>query len=403
MNLNALLQALRNVTFVLQKEKRAIPEFDAWYEPWRETLAKDGVLRWLVEARNHVVKEGDLETFSTATAAIKASWDDPEVLTVEVPPLMQTLAIVQLLNTPDIPDDLRRGGILRVERRWVASTLLEWELLDALSHCYGLLARLIRDAHRQAGIPVCAVDPLGEDTHGNLSATTGGRLPCMVATEGVRTVMLNLRTNEILRLTHLVRPDDDEMSEEAAKRYAGMSAVPAPKSADPLDWASYYMEQAKIVLARDKWHAMFAFLFHADGRRSILTNQPTDQQEKYLFMEEIAAEVRRHGFTGLVFTADAWRAHPADVPPGIRPADVPSRTEAFTVTAIRADGASRRLTTPYTRRFGRIRFGETAEEDGQPFFLAPILRVWGLPVPSEQEAVEELDRRWHQSPSAEFK
>ena len=36
--LNALLQALRNVTFVLQKEKRSIPEFDAWYEPLRDGM-----------------------------------------------------------------------------------------------------------------------------------------------------------------------------------------------------------------------------------------------------------------------------------------------------------------------------------------------------------------------------
>jgi hypothetical protein len=33
-NLNALVQALRSVTFILQKEKRIIPEFDSWYEGW---------------------------------------------------------------------------------------------------------------------------------------------------------------------------------------------------------------------------------------------------------------------------------------------------------------------------------------------------------------------------------
>ena len=47
-SLNALLQALRNVTFVLQKEKRGIPDFDTWSEQWREIMGKDGVAAYVV-------------------------------------------------------------------------------------------------------------------------------------------------------------------------------------------------------------------------------------------------------------------------------------------------------------------------------------------------------------------
>src|SRR5262249_42462206 len=117
--LNALIQALRNVTFVLQKEHGAIPNFAAWYEPWQEILKQDGVLRWLVQARNFIVKQGDLETHSPATAWIQASWDIPQTVTFEVPPLVPTLAIAaKILVEQDIPDDVRDQGILTVERRW---------------------------------------------------------------------------------------------------------------------------------------------------------------------------------------------------------------------------------------------------------------------------------------------
>jgi hypothetical protein len=52
------------------------------------------------------------------------------------------------------------------------------------------------------------------------------------------------------------------------------------------------------------------------------------------------------------------------------------------------------LFTPYRRRFGRIQFGETVEIPAdEAFFLAPILRAWGLPVPSEQEALEKMYRK----------
>src|SRR5579862_9747614 len=91
--LNALIQALRHVGFVLEKEHSAIPDFETWYESWMDILKRDGVLRWLIRARNFIVHEGDLETRSTATAAIQASWDVPQSKTFEVPPLIPTLAI----------------------------------------------------------------------------------------------------------------------------------------------------------------------------------------------------------------------------------------------------------------------------------------------------------------------
>src|SRR5437867_12907835 len=64
-NLNACIQALRSVTWVLQKGKRQIPQFGDWYARWQERLRADPIMRWLVDARNRIEKEGDLETRST--------------------------------------------------------------------------------------------------------------------------------------------------------------------------------------------------------------------------------------------------------------------------------------------------------------------------------------------------
>ena len=65
-NLNATIQALRNVTFALQSEKHSIANFDEWYGGWRTRLAADPNAMWLIDARNVVVKQGDLEITSTA-------------------------------------------------------------------------------------------------------------------------------------------------------------------------------------------------------------------------------------------------------------------------------------------------------------------------------------------------
>jgi hypothetical protein len=109
-------------------------------------------------------------------------------------------------------------------------------------------------------------------------------------------------------------------------------------------------------------------------------------------MAEIAAEVSRLRATGLVLVADTWwLASPEELPPGKRPGEVKERREGLMAIGIRSDGERRVLFTPYRRRFRRIQLGETMEISAdQAFFLAPVLRAWGLPVPSEQEAVERM-------------
>jgi hypothetical protein len=74
-NLNATIQALRNITFVLQSEKNIIPQFDTWYSQWQSRLKADPTSKWLIDARNTVVKQGELESHSTAEVRL-VTWRD---------------------------------------------------------------------------------------------------------------------------------------------------------------------------------------------------------------------------------------------------------------------------------------------------------------------------------------
>jgi hypothetical protein len=38
LHMNSCIQELRNVTFLLQSNKRGIEGFDEWYEPWQERM-----------------------------------------------------------------------------------------------------------------------------------------------------------------------------------------------------------------------------------------------------------------------------------------------------------------------------------------------------------------------------
>jgi hypothetical protein len=59
--LNALIQALRTVTWVLQKEFGNNDEFRSWYTPWQDVMKADTRLKWALDVRNQIEHEGDLE------------------------------------------------------------------------------------------------------------------------------------------------------------------------------------------------------------------------------------------------------------------------------------------------------------------------------------------------------
>lgn len=82
--LNASLQALRNVTFILQSHKSLIPDFDRWYVEKQEEMRNDEKLRWCVEARNQITKQGDLELRSNAIVRVM-NWLKKDLISIEFP------------------------------------------------------------------------------------------------------------------------------------------------------------------------------------------------------------------------------------------------------------------------------------------------------------------------------
>jgi hypothetical protein len=122
----------------------------------------------------------------------------------------------------------------------------------------------------------------------------------------------------------------------------------------------------------------------------VLTTIPEDQQAKYLFFGKVATEVQRLGAVGIVNIADTWTLpRGIELPPGKRPGDMEERQEALLVTGVRNDGAIRTLIAPYGRVDDEPQFEDTLDAGPSAhYFLAPVLRVWGLAAPSEADDFE---------------
>jgi hypothetical protein len=70
----ATIQGLRSVTFVLQNAKRQIQGFEGWYGVWQAKMRQDRVLRWLVDTRNKIEKVGDIEPASKLRLTFCQDW-----------------------------------------------------------------------------------------------------------------------------------------------------------------------------------------------------------------------------------------------------------------------------------------------------------------------------------------
>lgn len=120
-NTNQFLQTARTITFIIQKNKSFIPNFDGWYklnvfQPWQNDI----VMSWAKDARNVIEKEGDLEMQNTLRASVLYSYESEEDITIEVTrkELLQA-SIEQLLKLARnaLPPGIIASAVLKTQRR----------------------------------------------------------------------------------------------------------------------------------------------------------------------------------------------------------------------------------------------------------------------------------------------
>jgi hypothetical protein len=380
------IQILRSVTFILQKNKRAIAGFEQWYGGWQKRLAADELMRWIVDARNRIEKEGDLETHSYVRAEIVASYLDvgPRI---EVPASLfqNPAALLRTIPTGALGEHIRRNGALRLKRRWVENTLPDYELLDALAIAYGKLAELVHDAHRQIGLspPETIQDDAGESY--DLPAM-GWRMPCMIAHDGPRTLSVALVDGARIDFEEktiskwITDPDVVEVLANLP------NAVKVGMTRDYTNYeelAAGYFEIFRAVFLRDRHHVSILFLFRNMQLVKPMEIKVENVQQKYLMMRHLAHEVTKTGADAAMLIGEAWIAPARSLRTYERPADSSSRKEALTLRLVSKSGDPVDCRAIINREGDSVSLGETVISTSHSAFeFAPFYRAWGRSVPS---------------------
>lgn len=147
-SLGAFIQASRSVSFMLQKEQAAFPNFD-WYKSWAEEAKNDPVLRWLNDARTEVVHRRALQPDSWLEMRcidnprqLIDDEDDYGPIGTKDPFMCTHYYIVNGPSTDHAHEFTRFWGIEGLKER---------ELLETCADIYGHLSELVREAHRRLG------------------------------------------------------------------------------------------------------------------------------------------------------------------------------------------------------------------------------------------------------------
>jgi hypothetical protein len=387
------IQALRSVTFLLQKHKSIIPAFDAWYGThdkrgrWQERLASIPLMRWLVEARNQIEKEGDLATQSFVRAEIIASHLD-EGPRSEVPAHLFEGPKKLLAGLPkDLLQHIRDNGVLRIERRWVADDLPDFELLEALAAAFGTLAELVHDAHLQMGLPTPAtIDTETGEAYD--AASLGWRLPCMIRHGEPRATHISLSDGAPIKFETMRRPLAPDAGKVLTERYGVDPRAFFAVRPDSLEaHAQRLFELARMMFLRDGYHVPVVFLFRGTDQLRVTQMNVEQRKEKYLRSRFIADEVARLGADGVVMIGEAWLARQSVLKRYQAPAEAQDREEAVSLHMAVKSGATMSLMAKIHRDGDVVSLGDTETTRGGVYYdFGPTFAVWGIPIDQSRGA-----------------
>lgn len=405
-NLNATIQALRNITFMLQSEKRSFSQFEDWYKRWQERIKADPILRWLKEARNTVVKQGELENSSMAVVKL-VTWKDDVLVESSIPPdtppslILRNIPFFELVsNTHLSPGDLEHAAIV-IERRWSVTDLGGREILGALAQAYGLLSDLVLDAHITLGKTGC-VSSNGTHPHFRSTYHPSGTLPCMVLDSERRSHSFSLQTGQEIEMVRTTSPGVDPAI--AAKRYGleQMNKMPGWQTADPLLFAEKVLFTAKRILRKDKVLVRMAFIRDGRGAWHQVALEAPNRTEKHLLMRMVARYIESVGGDAIVDVNEVWILPPDNAAVKAHFDDarhVPGRGEALSVLVATREGLLRTFITPFTRGpFGGIKLGDTVEAEEHPYYLKPVIDVWQIQGTTHSLDGKPTRRLWKPDP-----
>lgn len=307
--LNNLIQNLRNVTFILQKELAHVNNFSDWYLIKQKEMREDDTLKWLHNARTHVVHIGDLKKKSVAKVRLKNHYDQ-DLFTMELDPNLSTEAIAKdfcNIVPLKIQKNLLEQTVIEVERIWMVDEYPKAEIIDILIYCLSTLVDLVYRAHEEllnTNALLCEhnlyINPLENFMVVLHNKIKKGRITC-----------INYKTGDIYgHIADVGFNIDNNIMTKAKEKYTNSeqlsSLIDKTNKDIPFNNTKYHLEMAKYLFEADGFHAPMAFLYFPNRPPTQIALTLEDPATKYLMFEKLAEKVEETGCKAIVIVSEIW-------------------------------------------------------------------------------------------------
>ena len=365
LSLQSAIQAFRSVTFVLQAQKEKLPGFEPWYAQHQAAMRQNPKMRWLVDARNFIEKQGDLTTSSKFKVTLSNSWMNGPATEFPLGPEVTAADVAKLLANTIAPALINEEALLRFDRQWIDSLLPGEEVLGTLIHCYSCLSAILQDAHS-----LLPEEEKEKCKFHRRATTITDRLPrAMLSCQFPRVAWFKLRKNKLTEYeTKSVTLTWGEIEKRAKTRYPGVfDGFKAGMTFR--EECTEYFQVAKRLLVRDGHHVTIAII-GTDTFPIIYELRPQDRADQHVLMRELASQCLRVKGRSVILISEAWISRALHR--YRHAADDPGRSEALVLHAVNSGGTILNFSVPFSREGKKITFGddETLEGPVPPQLLA---------------------------------
>lgn len=305
-NTNQFLQTSRTVTFIIQKNKGDIADYEDWYRdhvlaPW----ASDKIMTWAKDSRNVIEKEGDLEMHSALSVVVLFSHEaaeDVEIKTTRPHLLQADINRIAKLAKEKLPPGILDAAVLRLERRWVANSLPETELVYALTYAYARVFKVCQALAEHSGRTLdssvphpTSMDPSSKDVF--------------------KARYIKLGKPGLGRTATLRIEKDPNFQPPLALVALKQELESLPRPASLIETVELISKLARVTFLHHGNHVPMLFLFDEGWKQvDFLTTQFADQADKFLFWRHAASRAGYLHATALVWVSESWMrdTHSAD-------------------------------------------------------------------------------------------
>lgn len=377
LNTNQFLQTSRTVTFIVQKNRDSIPDFDAWYQPIVAAWASDAVMNWAKDSRNKIEKEGDLELHSKLELTLLFTYlveQDVRLSTGRSELLNAGTKRLLRFAIKHLPSNVIDSAAIKVERKWVANTLSTWELLHAFSYIYTTLYRMCQELAVRLGTRIDGAIPDPTDLY-----------PARQRACQVKYLKLS---NLKVHTQHAYRIDADPNYTPPAKMAAANMREKFAKSDSVEAMFETLTEMAELLFENDGYHIPMTYLY--DEKMKVVDYIPayfTDQVEKYIFWRDVADRVTATKAKAVASIGEAWIKDMKHYYTQ-RLTDLPIIGERLFVSVLDSTGWFRSASWEIVRadKDAKPTLKRMPDDDEfkekTPFYFAPVLRAFGVPYPA---------------------